>query len=133
MALPPPDPGSTCLVTGASSGIGADIARELARRGHGVTLAARREDRLRDLADELTDLGVRAEAIGCDVTDGGSRERLAKQIDEAEGEVQRLEARLANKGFVNNAPANIVAGAREQLAAAQERLARLRERHGVLA
>ena len=53
MALPPPEPNSTCLVTGASSGIGAEIARELARRGHGLTLAARREERLRELAEEL--------------------------------------------------------------------------------
>ena len=56
------------------------------------------------------------------------RERLEKQLAEAEDEVKRLTARLSNAGFVDNAPANIVAGAREQLAGAQERLARLQER-----
>jgi short-subunit dehydrogenase len=83
MALPPPAEGSTSLVTGASSGIGAEIARELARRGHGVTLMARREDRLRELADEIQKAsGVRAEVIGCDVTDPDARSRAAREIEE---------------------------------------------------
>jgi uncharacterized protein len=53
MALPPPDAGSTVIVTGASSGIGAALARELASRGHGVTLVARRRDELRRLAADI--------------------------------------------------------------------------------
>ncbi len=60
------------------------------------------------------------------------RERLAKQIEETQGEIERHNARLANQGFVNNAPAAIVQGARDQLRAAQERLVRLQERQGSL-
>ena len=53
MSLPAPDPNATVVVTGASSGIGAELARELSRRGHHVTLVARRRDRLEELAAEL--------------------------------------------------------------------------------
>src|SRR5881398_1902950 len=77
MALPPPAEGSTCLVTGASSGIGAEIARELAARGHGVTLMARREDRLRELAAEIG-----GEVVACDVSDPEERGRAVREIEE---------------------------------------------------
>ena len=97
MPLPAPDPASTCLVTGASSGIGAEIARELAKRGHGVTLAARREDRLRELADELESThDVRAETISVDVSDTAQRAHLGEQLAERGLTVEVL---VNNAGF----------------------------------
>ena len=81
MALPPPAPDRTALVTGASSGIGAEIARELARRGRGVTLVARRAERLEALAEELTDAHeVRAEVIAADLTDPEARAALGPEL-----------------------------------------------------
>ena len=81
MALPTPSPTSTAVITGASSGIGTDIARELADRGHGVTLVARREDRLRELADELAGRGSNVEIIACDVADSAARAGLFDEVD----------------------------------------------------
>jgi uncharacterized protein len=81
MALPPPHPDSTCLVTGASAGIGADVARALAGRGHGVTLVARRAERLRELAEELrAEHSVRAEVLECDLAEDGSREGMLAEL-----------------------------------------------------
>jgi short-subunit dehydrogenase len=72
MGLPAPDPNATIVVTGASSGIGAELARELARRGHHVTLVARRRDRLEELARELG----QATAQPADLADPKSRAEL---------------------------------------------------------
>ena len=83
MTLPAPSPTGTSIVTGASSGIGAEIARQLASRGLGVTLVARREDRLRTLAEELTAAHrIRAEVVTADLTDESSRTAIAEQISE---------------------------------------------------
>ena len=81
MTLPDPAADRTALVTGASSGIGADIARDLARRGHGVTLVARRADLLRDLADELaTAHAVRTEVLTADLADPEARAALVDDV-----------------------------------------------------
>jgi uncharacterized protein len=97
MALPAPRPGATAVVTGASSGIGAEIARGLARRGHAVTLTARREERLLELASELGDEhGVRAGVVSSDLGSRNGREALAAELERLELEVDIL---VNNAGF----------------------------------
>ena len=97
MALPAPSASSTAVVTGASSGIGTEIARLLAEQGHGVTLVARREDRLRELATELeSKLNVRAEVVACDLSEGAARESLVATIAERGLDVEIL---VNNAGF----------------------------------
>ena len=81
MSLPEPAPDSIALVTGASSGIGEQFARQLSEMGHRVALVARREDRLQSLAEELGG-SERAVAIRADLAEPGDRDRLAARLEE---------------------------------------------------
>ncbi len=66
MTLPTPSAHHVAVVTGASSGIGAEIARDLSRRGHELVLVARSADKLQALADEL---GTTAHVVPADLGD----------------------------------------------------------------
>lgn len=102
MALPPPSEHSTAVVTGASSGIGAEIARLLADKGYGVTLVARRGDRLTELAKEIESTRhVPAHVIACDLSDAGARERLVGDMAERGRTVSIL---VNNAGFGSAGP-----------------------------
>lgn len=68
------------LVTGASSGIGAAVARRLARGGVRVALAARRTERLEAVAEEIARTGGTARAFPADLTQEADRERLVREV-----------------------------------------------------
>lgn len=95
MPLPPPSADSIALVTGASSGIGEQFARQLSEKGHRVALVARREEQLRRLADELGGAD-RAVPIAADLIREEDRDRLAARLDELGAQVEIL---VNNAGF----------------------------------
>jgi len=72
--------GEVALVTGASSGIGADLARMLAGHGAGVALAARREEAVRGVADEVEAVGGTALVVPTDVGHDEDLIALAQRV-----------------------------------------------------
>lgn len=83
------------LITGASAGIGAEFARQYAARGWDVALTARREDRLKDIADEVKEKhGASAIIISADLADPTAPENIVRTI---------AQSGRAIDGIVNNA------------------------------
>jgi short-subunit dehydrogenase len=85
------------LVTGASSGIGYELAKILAREGHDVALVARSADQLEKIATDLReDFGVQALVVPVDLSDPDSPNRIFDHLQEAEFQVDVL---VNNAGF----------------------------------
>lgn len=98
MSLPEAGTDTTVVVTGASSGIGAEIARGLARRGYPLLVVARRADRLNALSEELTRrYSVPVAVMPLDLGDGTARERLIAHIT-----AQRPAGLVNSAGFGTN-------------------------------
>ena len=105
LAVEPVLEGTVALVTGASSGIGAATAAALAARGAGVALAARRRDRLEELAASINDRGGTALVLECDITD---QQQAARAVERTAAELGRLDTLINNAGVMLLGP---VAGA----------------------
>lgn len=87
--------GKTAFITGASGGLGEHFARLLSRHGAAVALTARREERVRALADELNAAGGRAVALALDVADAAA---IGPTLDRAIAELGGLDILVNNAG-----------------------------------
>ncbi|MFC5139007.1 SDR family NAD(P)-dependent oxidoreductase [Actinomycetospora rhizophila] len=98
--MTPPTPSRVCLVTGASSGIGAAVAERLAAEGHRVALAARSTERLDAVAAAIraATAGAQVLPVAADVTDAADLEAMFRAVEEAWGPVEVLVA-AAGAGF----------------------------------
>lgn len=83
-------------ITGASAGIGRELARQMADEGAHVAVSARREDRLEAVVSEIENRGRQALAVACDVTDERAVADAADRVAEHFG---RLDVAIANAGF----------------------------------
>ncbi|MEV8017538.1 SDR family NAD(P)-dependent oxidoreductase [Streptomyces sp. NPDC086554] len=89
--------GTVALVTGASSGIGHATALELAREGASVALVGRREDRLTDLAGQISHVGGKALVVPADITDAQAAAEAVERTVEGLG---RLDTLVNNAGLM---------------------------------
>ncbi len=86
-----PGSGSTALVTGASSGIGAALAQRFARAGFNLVLVARSDDKLKQQARELTAAhAIRAWVAPADLSQPGAARQLAAQMKRARRRIDVL-------------------------------------------
>ncbi len=83
-------------ITGASSGIGREMAIQFAREGAHVAVSARRRDRLEDLVKEIEKFGQKALAVPCDVA---IEQEVGRAVQEIVSHFERLDIAVANAGF----------------------------------
>ncbi|MDV7357009.1 mycolate reductase [Rhodococcus sp. NPDC019627] len=101
MSLPNPTPSARAVVTGASSGIGEALARDLASRGHSLILVARRGEVMESLAATLrAEHGVEVDVRACDLSDRDARSALVDEIAGREISVLCNNAGIATFGAV---------------------------------
>jgi short-subunit dehydrogenase len=97
VSLPSPDSQSIVLITGASAGIGAELARQLGARGHNLVLVARRKERLAELAKEIGgNSGVDVDVRKADLSVQAQRTRLINALRDGERHVAAV---CNNAGF----------------------------------
>lgn len=88
--------GSVVIVTGSSAGIGRETALEFARHGAHIVLTARREDRLREVAERIRRIGTEALVVPADV---GRSEDIARLVQAALDRFGRIDVLVNNAGF----------------------------------
>jgi hypothetical protein len=94
--------GLTALITGASAGLGRELARVAARDGHDVVLVARRKDRLQELAKELEAAhGITAIVIDADLSARGATQGIVERVQAAGLSIDFL---INNAGFGSYGP-----------------------------
>lgn len=96
--------GRVAVVTGASSGLGVQMAKALARQGADLAILARRKERLEQVADEIRSIGVKCLTVQCDVSNSGTITEAAKAVENEYGKVDIL---------VNNAGSGGISPAEE--------------------
>ena len=110
MSLPNAHPNNAVVITGASSGIGQEIARGLGRRSYPLVLVARRQDRLDQLADELRQrYSVNVDVMPLDLNEGAARATLVERIED-----ESIAGLVNSAGFGTSGPFHSLPPQRER-------------------